>query len=139
MVEGSPKYHYDLAAIAAGAVAFIDMPTAYPLSRKYQPLDTILIINNDAVGISLQFNGAAGDLFIIPAGVIRTISREEVGAIWSITITNLDAVLAVVVDTIDFEIWKSAEEATDILRREWGQRKLITCYLSPLPLFWGIN
>jgi len=121
MVEGSPKYHYDLAAIAAGAVAFIDMPTAYPLSRKYQPLDTILIINNDAVGISLQFNGAAGDLFIIPAGVIRTISREEVGAIWSITITNLDAVLAVVVDTIDFEIWKSAEEATDILRREWGQ------------------
>jgi len=120
LVEGSPKYHYDLAAIAAGAQAYIDLSTDYPLARKYQPLDTILIINNDAVGISLVFNSPASAPYIIPAGVIRTISRDEVGAIWNITVTNLDALAAVVVNMIDFEIWKSPEEATDILRREWG-------------------
>lgn len=121
LVEGSPKYHYDLAAIVAGAQAYIDMPTLYPLSRKYQPLDTILIINNDAVGISLVFNSPQEPPFIIPAGVIRTIGKDEVPAIWNITVTNLDAAAAVTVNMIDFEIWKSPEEATDILRREWGQ------------------
>ena len=120
MVEGSPKYHYDLAAIAAGAVAYIDMATDYPLARKYQPLDTILIINNDAVDISLTFNSPASEPYIVPAGVIRRITKEEVGAIWNITVTNLDAVNPVVVNMIDFEISKSPEEATDIMRREWG-------------------
>lgn len=118
MREGSPKYHYDLAAIAAGAQAYIDMPIAFPLSRKYQPLDTALVINNDAVDISLLFNGAAGQLIIVPAGVIRTISRVEVPAMWSVLITNLDAVAAVTVNLIDIEFSRSPEDADSLARAD---------------------
>jgi len=117
MLEGSPKYHYDVAAIVAGAVAFFDIPTQFPEARKYTPLDSCLIINNDAVNISVTFNGAAGFLAIVPAGVIRRISKEEVGAINSVTITNLDALAAVTVNLIDLEIWKAAEDADSVARR----------------------
>ena len=117
MREGSPKYHYDLLAIAAGAIVEFDIETTYPQAMKYAPLDTILIINNDAVDIGLNINGMGSNLyFIVPAGVIRRISREELAAVHHIRVTNLDAVAAVTLNLIDFEIWRSPEDADSIAR-----------------------
>lgn len=115
MREGSPKYHYDLGAIAGAAYVEFDIQTQYPRARKYEPLDSCLIINNDAVDIGINFNGHGGDLYIIPAGTIRRISREEIAAIWHIRITNLGGD-AVTVNMVDLEIWRSPEDADSIAR-----------------------
>lgn len=117
MIEGSPKYHYDLGVIAAGVYVEFDIQTQFPRARKYEPLDSCLVINNDAVDIGINFNGSGGDLYIIPAGTIRRISREEVGAIWHVRITNLDAAAAVTVNMIDLELWRAPEDADSIARR----------------------
>jgi len=117
MRDGSPKYHYDLAVIAAGVFVDFDIAETYPRARKYEPLDTMVIINNDAVDIGININGMGSDLyFVIPAGVIRTIAREEVSAIWQVRITNLDAVSAVTVNMIDIEFSRSPEDADSIAR-----------------------
>ena len=77
MRQGSPKFHFDVTALAAGVYAEIDIARTYPAAKKYEPLDTALVINNDVVNIGLNFNGLAGGLYIIPAGAIRAISREH--------------------------------------------------------------
>jgi len=118
MVEGSPKYHYDLGAIAAGAYVEFDIQTQFPRARKYEPLDSCLIINNDAVDIGINFNGSGGDLYLIPAGTIRRVSREEVGAILHVRITNLDGAAAVTVNMVDLEVWRAPEDADSIARRD---------------------
>ena len=117
MVEGSPKYHYDLGVIAAGVYVEFKISQQFPRAQKYEPLDSCLIINNDAVDVGINFNGSGGDLYLIPAGTIRRVSREEVGAILHVRITNLDAVAAVTVNMIDLEIWRAPEDADSIARR----------------------
>lgn len=116
MLEGSPKYHYDVGAIAAGAYEEFAVEQEFPRARKYAPLDSCLVINNDVVDIALTFNGSGGDLYIIPAGTIRRISREEVSAIWQVRITNLDAANATTQDLIDIEIWRAPEDADSVAR-----------------------
>lgn len=118
MKEGSPKYHFDVSALAAGAAEGFDIFTQFPRAQKYEPLDTILIINNDAVDISVQLNGAGGDLLLVPSGVIRKASRSEIGAIRRILITNLDGAAAITVNMIDIEIWRSPEDMDSLARAE---------------------
>jgi len=118
MQDGSPKYHFDVSALAATATEGFDIATQFPRARKYEPLDTILIINNDVVDISVLVNGAGGDLLIVPAGTIRRSTRDEVPAISRISVTNLDAGVAVTVNLIDIEIWRSPEDADSLARRD---------------------
>ena len=118
MREGSPKYHYDVPVIAADyAYVEFDMQTQFPRSRKYEPLDSCLVINNDAVAIGINFNGHGGDLYLIPAGTIRRISREEMPAIWHVRITNHSGINATVAHAIDIEFWRSPEDADSMARR----------------------
>lgn len=118
MVEGSPKYHYDVPVIAADyAYVEFNTQTEYPRSRKYEPLDSCLVINNDAVMIGMRFNGSGSDLYLIPAGTIRRISREEVGAIWHVRIINHDTANATTLHAIDIELWRAPEDADSIARR----------------------
>ena len=86
--EGSPWYLYLLPVTAAGVAVTINPSTEFPLSRKYEPLDYVEIVNNGvATPITIVINGPAGDSHYIPAGVIRTISGEGV-ALWQVQITN---------------------------------------------------
>ena len=117
MLEGSPKYHYNVPALAAGVFVDFDIQTQFPQARKYEPLDNCVIINNDAVDITVQFNGAGGFDAVIPAGVIRTLSHEELGGIWYVRITNNDAVAATIVNMIDLEFYKQPEDADSVARR----------------------
>ena len=122
MREGSPKYHYDVPAINFFVLGvdpgFIDMDIegTFPRAKKYEPLDSCLVINNDVVDISLTFNGSGGDEFLIPADTIRRISREEVGAIWQMRTTNLAAATNVTLGTIAIELWRAPEDIDSIAR-----------------------
>ena len=111
---GSPKYHYDVAALAAGAVAHVSVATQWTRAKKYEPLDSVIVINNDVVDISLLINGT--DLYIVPAASIRQISRDELGAIWHFRVTNLDTAAAITVDKVDIELWKAPADADSVAR-----------------------
>lgn len=84
--EGSPVYIWTPGIIAAGATAVIETNNQFPASRKYAPLDSLEIVNNEAANdITLTING--GDNRYCPAGTIRSIAGRGV-ALWHIAITN---------------------------------------------------
>ena len=118
MKEGSQKFHYDVPVLAAGVAVGFDIHTQFPRAQKYEPLDVIQIINNDVVNISVQLNGAGGDLLIVPSGTIRTATNDEIGAIQRILITNNDAAAAVTAGLIDIDIWRAPETLNSIARSE---------------------
>ena len=88
--EGSPAYVWNVPATGAGLFSTIGIRETYPQSRKYEPLDSIEIVNNEATNnLQVNINGAAVT-FLIPARTIRTIERQP---IWNITITNLGGII----------------------------------------------
>jgi hypothetical protein len=87
--EGSPYYTWIVPATAAADKSCIHVQTQFPTSRKYEPLDWLEIVNNEAVnGLTLTINSA--DTFPVPAGTIRTIEGK---ALWAINVTNNGAVI----------------------------------------------
>ena len=87
--EGSPDYQYNLPVTAPAAVDQIHLPTQFSESRKYQPLDSMEIVNNEAANaINVVVNGQ--DNFYCPAGTIRTVHGKGI-ALWQIHTTNLGA------------------------------------------------
>ena len=84
--EGSPAYVWTVPVTAATATSVIYVPTQFPESRKYQPLDFIEIVNNEATNdLTLTING--NETRSVPAGTIRTIHGDGVAA-WHLAITN---------------------------------------------------
>jgi len=83
--HGSPTYVWATGIIAAGAIEYCSVAAMFPAARKYEPLDTVEIINNSAQPIRLWFNGQAIN-YLIPAGTIREISGR---ASWNLTAENV--------------------------------------------------
>lgn len=84
--EGSPPFVWIPGVIAPAAAEVIGVRTQFPPSRKYEPLDSILVVNNEvANNITLTINGR--DVHYIPAGTIDLIHGRGV-ALWHLTITN---------------------------------------------------
>jgi len=84
--EGSPNYTYLLPVTATTATVTFHVPTQFPLSRKYEPLDSLEIVNNEPVNdLLITING--GDVYECPAGTIRNIHGTGI-ALWQIAITN---------------------------------------------------
>ena len=84
--EGSPDYDYNLPATAAGVAVLLYVPTQFPLSRKYEPLDFMQVTNNEANNpITIVINGR--DSHYCPAGTITTVHGAGV-ALWQLQITN---------------------------------------------------
>jgi len=87
--EGSPNYDYVLPATAAGVTVILSIPTLFPLSRKYEPLDSIEIVNNEATNpLLITINNT--DAYGVPAGSIRLIHGRGI-ALWQVAITNQGA------------------------------------------------
>jgi len=84
--DGSPMYQHSFGAIAAGASEYVEMQSAFPASRAYEPLNSLLITNNSGEACDLQINGA--DYALVPAGVIWSVDNQ---AIWSFKLTNISA------------------------------------------------
>ncbi len=84
--EGSPTYTWAVPVTATTATAVIYVPTQFPGSRKYEPLDYIEIVNNEPLNdLTLTINGK--ETRVVPAGTIRTIHGTGV-ALWHIAVTN---------------------------------------------------
>lgn len=81
--EGSPYFTYTVPVTATTASVSIYVPTQFPDSRKYEPLDWLEIINNDVQDITVRVNDL--DSHYCPAGVVRTIKGR---ALWHIRVTN---------------------------------------------------
>lgn len=88
--EGSPVFVWTPAAIAAGAHLAIEVRGQFPASRKYEPLDSIEIVNNEAANdLTLTINGT--EQRYIPAGTIKLIHGRGV-ALWHLDLENLGGV-----------------------------------------------
>lgn len=84
--EGSPVYVWQPGVLATTATAVIEVNNQFPASRKYAPLDSLEIVNNEAANdITVTING--GDARYCPAGTIRQIHGRGV-ALHHIAVTN---------------------------------------------------
>lgn len=94
--EGSRYYVWEVPATAAAASAVIYVPSQFPDSRKYEPLDWLEIVNNEAANdLTVTINGR--DSFKCPAGTIRTISNT---ALLHIQVTNDGAAITTLHDIV---------------------------------------
>ena len=87
--SGSEYFTIALPVIAAGAFQIYDIDTATELiaARKYKPLDFAEITNNDIVDVELSLDFL--DTFLVPKGVIKTISER---AFCILKVKNISAV-----------------------------------------------
>ena len=87
---GSPYFTYTPGAINAAANTQIEIATSFPGARKYEPLDYIEIINNEAANqITVSINGSsasASRIFTVPARTMR-IAEDDV-QIWTVNVQN---------------------------------------------------
>lgn len=84
--HGSEYFTIKLPAIAAGDFNVYDIDNSPELetARKYKPLDFVQITNNDTIDIELKLDSQ--DTFLIPKGVIKTISERS---FYSLKIKNI--------------------------------------------------
>ena len=82
--EGSPYFTWTVPATAAAAVSVIYVPTEFPESEKYEYLDSLEIVNNEAaLDLTLTINGK--ETHYVPASSARMIKGR---ALWHLAITN---------------------------------------------------
>lgn len=87
--EGSPYFTYTMDALAAGASVSFDLERTFPGAKKYEPLDWLQFVNNEANNdLLLTINGNM--TLPIPAGTIQTIKNQ---AFWHVKITNQGGVI----------------------------------------------
>ena len=83
---GSPNFRHTFGAIAAGANEFVGIREKFPKSRKYEPMNTLVLTNTSGEDVDLFINGT--NFMLIPAGVITSITNE---AVWTMEIQNNDS------------------------------------------------
>ena len=84
--EGSPPFVWIPGAINAAATAVIEVGRQFPASRKYEPLDSVEIVNNESSNnLTVTLNGTLG--YYVPAGTIRLVHGRGV-ALWHIAVQN---------------------------------------------------
>jgi len=112
--NGSQYYTIKPGAIAASAFTIYDIDTSSELAeaRKYKPLDYIEITNNDSVDIQITLDFL--DSFVVPAGVIKTISERSYR---TIKITNLDTGSATTADAIILTLQRMPLTTDQYIRR----------------------
>jgi len=84
--DGSPMFMHTFGAIAAGADEYVEMQSAFPASRGYEPLTTLLITNVSGENLDIEINGQ--NYAMVPAGVIWSVDNQ---AIWNFRLTNISA------------------------------------------------
>jgi len=111
--EGSEYFSWAVPATIAGAISNIEIATQFPRARKYQPLDFIEVMNNDAVNITLIINN---DEFLpIPALAIRPVAGHK---LWQIGIRNDDALAPSIAGMIIVSLRREPQTIDDWARRQ---------------------
>ncbi len=109
--EGSAPFTWTPPATAPALRSEIEIATQFPRARKYQPLDTLEITNNDVV--DLTFLISDGIALPVPAGTIRLVKNQ---ALWQVGIINLHAATTSTLDAIIITMSRAALTIDDYAR-----------------------
>ena len=94
--HGSPRYQFQLAAIAAAGNYTFAPDIQWPASKKYSPLDVIEISNLDPTcDLNIILNGTSP--YIVPSSTTRIITDQ---ALRQIRIENRHAVTATTINLV---------------------------------------
>jgi len=112
-VSGSPYYQISLGVITAGSMEVYDYDSdELKPAKKYSPLDTIEITNDDLVAIEVCLNQR--DKFYVPRSTVKEISEHP---IHRISVKNLDAATSTTADKIVLALSKSPLTTDKYVRR----------------------
>ncbi|WP_158513466.1 hypothetical protein [Dehalogenimonas formicexedens] len=116
--RGSPDFTYTPGAIDPAAIVEININKQFPGARKYEPLDSIEIINNEAanpVTVSINDRPAYADrTFPIPARTSRIV--DDGVYIGTVHVRN-DGAVATTAGNIVIRLKKKPYDANDAARR----------------------
>lgn len=95
--EASPPFRFSIGAIAAGAFTVVSFETSDRTTQKYLPFNFVIITNNSSADLVVypNQNTATGGIDV-PAGTVYISAPEEIPAISSVRIDNIEASTAVV-------------------------------------------
>lgn len=110
---GSPPYTINFPVTVAGAYVEYNIATQFPAAKRYEPLDTLEIVNSGAVALQLNINGSGGEVLHVPANSVRTVVDTP---IWQLRVTNLDAAIATVLGLVRISIRRSPLDADKVAR-----------------------
>jgi len=115
---GSPNFPVTLGAIgASGGQEQIDMVEDFPASKRYGPLESMVLTNNSGADVNLDVNGIPYSL--VPAGVIETIFQS----VWTFRITN-DSLVAVAAGEITANLKTPPLGADEAARDAFKKRRI---------------
>jgi hypothetical protein len=115
--EGSPSFTYILAALAAAAHIDVDVQKQFPDCRKYEPLDEMVIKNNDVQDLKVSVNGDYGNADVIMAGEMTTYKDKP---IWAFRVENIGGAITVL-NKIVFILQRSSTSVDAEVRRQYGK------------------
>lgn len=111
--EGSRPYVWEPGAITTTASARIEIRREFPGARKYEPLDFLEVVNNEATNdLTVKINGEK-ITWPVPAKTTRTIRNQ---AIWTLKIVN-DGAATTTAGKIIITVRKEAITADSLARR----------------------
>lgn len=115
--ETSPIFSFsNSSTITAGNQDVIDFATVKPATAKYLPFNTLQILNNSSVVISVYINQKRDRPIKIPAGVIQPIDSTIAPAINSLLIENNDGSTSISANELQFLVSKD-NVTTDLLAK----------------------
>lgn len=121
--EPSPQYFFTNSGnVTTTSPLAVDIGTTYPASKKYLPLTDCEIVNNSASALILYPNQDTGRKIVIPAGVIKQISRGTVPAWTTLLIYTKTGTAGA--NEIEVTIWKTGVSADD-MAQETHRKKSI--------------
>ena len=111
--EGSEFFTWPVPATAPAGISQIEIAQYFPRARKYQPLDFVEVMNNDAVALTLFITG--GIQLPVPASSARPVVGLK---LWQIGIRNDDAAVTSTLNSIIVSLRREPETVDDWARRQ---------------------
>jgi hypothetical protein len=110
---GSPPYTINFPVTIAGAYVEYNIATTFPAAKKYEPLDTLEVVNSGGVALQVNINGSGGEQMHVPANSVRTVKDTP---IWQLRVTNLDAAIATVLGLVRISLRRAPLDADTVAR-----------------------
>lgn len=109
---GSPVYTGKMPVTIAGATWHLNVDTTWPASRRYKPLTTLEVVNNDVIDLEILVNGNT-QLFV-PHTSQK--SWDDL-PLYELAIKNVGA-LATTANAISISLYKPPIDADSIAREK---------------------
>jgi hypothetical protein len=114
----SPIFPFaNLTAVAPSTEEIFDFESRNRATGKYLPFNSLRILNNSNVDISVSINQKRDRAIVVPAGTIQPIDNTIAPAISSLLITNLDGTNNIEIGEVRLMISKD-NVTTDLLAKK---------------------